>query len=383
MTLYPGYVEPKFLPRAQLQQLIDTLIDAGHHVYGPQQRDDAIIYAPLKTTTELPLGIEDHHAPGSYRLTNNGSQHWFDWVSTPQGIKPLLFKPRETLWRATRDATGTIHFKDPDSNVEKIAVIGVRSCDLAALKLQDQHFLSVEHTPDPFYAERRRNLFLVAINCTRAADTCFCVSSGDGPKCNAPNRAQIFDIAMTELDSGFVITTGSTPGQHIIDQLTLNSADEAQLNEAAQREANATLQQRAVPSQNMRDTLFGALDHPQWDEIASRCLSCGNCTAVCPSCFCYSEKSEPQLDGSSSEQRREWDSCFTQGHSYMHGTTVRHDTKLRYRQWLTHKFAGWHDQYGRSGCSGCGRCITWCPPGIDIIAELTILNSDKGDAGDA
>ncbi len=371
-------LSPQLLPRTQLQQLIDALIATGHQVYGPQIRDSAIIYAPLQTVTELPQGVEDHHAPGSYHLTNNGSQHWFDWVSTPQGIKPLLFKPRETLWRATRDATGTVHFKDPENNVEKIAVIGVRSCDLAALKLQDQHFLPIKHAPDPFYAARRRNLFIIAINCSRAADTCFCISTGDGPQCTSD-----FDIAMTELDSGFVITTGSRQGQNMIDQLALSSADEVQLNEATQRQANATKQQRAVPSQNMRDTLFSALDHPQWDDIASRCLSCGNCTAVCPSCFCYSEKSEPQLDGTHSEQLREWDSCFTQGHSYMHGTTIRHDTKLRYRQWLTHKFAGWHDQYDRSGCTGCGRCITWCPPGIDIIAELTHLNNDKGDVDDA
>jgi sulfhydrogenase subunit beta (sulfur reductase) len=369
---------PQFLPREQFQQLLDTLHHNGHKVYGPQVRDDAIIYAPLKTTADLPQGIEDHHAPGNYRLKDNGSQHWFDSASTPQGIKPLLFKPRETLWRATRDAMGAVHFKDPENDAEKIAIIGARACDLAALKLQDQHFLSIENTPDPFYAARRHNLFIIAINCTRAVDTCFCSSTGDGPKCHDG-----FDIVMTELDHGFVVASGSQQGQQLIKQLALTDADEQQLSEATQREANATQQQRSVPSQNMRDTLFNALDHPQWDDIASRCLSCGNCTSVCPSCFCYSEHAEPTLDGSITEQLREWDSCFTQGHSYMHGITVRHDTKLRYRQWLTHKFAGWHDQYGRSGCTGCGRCITWCPPGIDITQELAILSKPEEKRDDA
>jgi sulfhydrogenase subunit beta (sulfur reductase) len=369
---------PQFLPREQFQQLLDTLHHNGHKVYGPQVRDDAIIYAPLKTTADLPQGIEDHHAPGNYRLKDNGSQHWFDSASTPQGIKPLLFKPRETLWRATRDAMGAVHFKDPENDAEKIAIIGARACDLAALKLQDQHFLSIENTPDPFYAARRHNLFIIAINCTRAVDTCFCSSTGDGPKCHDG-----FDIVMTELDHGFVVASGSQQGQQLIKQLALTDADEQQLSEATQREANATQQQRSVPSQNMRDTLFNALDHPQWDDIASRCLSCGNCTSVCPSCFCYSEHAEPTLDGSITEQLREWDSCFTQGHSYMHGITVRHDTKLRYRQWLTHKFAGWHDQFGRSGCTGCGRCITWCPPGIDITQELAILSKAEEKRDDA
>ncbi len=371
-------LSPQFLPRDQLQRLLDGLHQAGHKTYGPQLCDGAIVYAPLNTVEELPQGVEDHHAPGSYRLKENGSQRWFDWVSTPQGIKPLLFKPREILWRATRDATGAIHFKNPENSTEKVAIIGARACDLAALALQDRHFLSIEQTPDPFYAERRRHLFIIAINCTRAADTCFCVSCGDGPKCEHG-----FDIAMTEIEHGFIIVSGSLQGKQFIKPLALNSADPAQLDEAAQREANATQQQRAVPSQNMRETLFNALDHPQWDDIASRCLSCGNCTAVCPSCFCYSEQAAPQLDGNSTEQLREWDSCFTQGHSYMHGITLRNDTRLRYRQWLTHKFASWHDQQGRSGCTGCGRCISWCPAGIDIIEELTILSDNRGVADDA
>ncbi len=370
---------PHFLPRDQLQQLFDNLQRSGHQIYGPQVRDGAIVYAPLKSTSALPQGVEDHHAPASYRLINNGSEHWFDWVSTAQGVKPLLFRPRETLWRATRDTTGAPHFEDPANSTEKLAIIGLRACDLAALRLQDRHFLSVNHSPDPFYAARRQHLFIIAINCTRAVESCFCSSTGDGPRCD-PTAG--FDIAMTELDSGFVITSATPQGRQVTKPLTLRSASKAECDEAAQHEANATRQVRAVPSQNMRDTLFNALDHPQWDKIASRCLSCGNCTSVCPSCFCYSEQSEAELDGSSSEQQREWDSCFTPGHSYMHGITLRHDTRLRYRQWLTHKFAGWHDQYGRSGCTGCGRCITWCPPGIDLTAELAILNRAGGETDD-
>jgi len=370
----------QFLPHDQLQQLLDALHHAGYQVHGPRASDGAISYAPLEGVETLPQGIEDHHAPGSYRLQQNGSNHFFDWVSTPQGIKPLLFKPRETLWRAERDERGAVRFLDPQNRAEKIAIIGVRNCDLAALKLQDQHFLSVEHTPDPFYAERRRSLFMVAINCTRAAATCFCDSSGDGPKCHDG-----FDIAMTELDSGFVLASSSTAGEHIIKLLALDDATDEQRHEALQREDGAREQMRTVPSNDLRDPLLAALDHPQWDTIAGRCLSCGNCTAVCPSCFCYSEHAEPTLDGTISEQLREWDSCFTQGHSYLHGITLRNDTKLRYRQWLTHKFATWHDQYGRAGCSGCGRCISWCPVGIDITAELTILcESEAGrDGGSA
>jgi len=115
------------------------------------------------------------------------------------------------------------------------------------------------------------------------------------------------------------------------------------------------------------------LDNDAWHDIAARCLSCGNCTLVCPTCFCHSENDVAELDGKTSSHYRDWDSCFSQGHSYIHGITIRSETSQRYRQWLTHKFASWHDQYGRSGCVGCGRCITWCPVGIDVTESITQL----------
>ena len=135
------------------------------------------------------------------------------------------------------------------------------------------------------------------------------------------------------------------------------------MQEAAQQ------QTRSLPSHNLRDALFANLEHPRWEDVAERCLSCGNCTSVCPTCFCHSETDETALDGDHSLHARQWDSCFTQGHSYIHGMTIRADTRTRYRQWLTHKLGSWHDQYGRSGCVGCGRCIAWCPVGIDITAR--------------
>ncbi|MGA7799412.1 MAG: 4Fe-4S dicluster domain-containing protein, partial [Gammaproteobacteria bacterium] len=132
-------------------------------------------------------------------------------------------------------------------------------------------------------------------------------------------------------------------------------------------------QTRALPGRNLRAALFANLDHPRWDDVAARCLACGNCTLVCPTCFCHREADQPALDGTASTHVREWDSCFSAGHSALHGFNVRPETRQRYRQWLTHKLGSWHDQFGRSGCVGCGRCITWCPVGIDITEEATAL----------
>ena len=136
------------------------------------------------------------------------------------------------------------------------------------------------------------------------------------------------------------------------------------------------MQTKRMPKNNARelkDILMNNLKHPRWDEVADRCLSCGNCTMVCPTCFCHHEKETIALDTSSSEHTREWDSCFSSGHSYIHGKVVRDETKYRYRQWLTHKVATWWEQFDTSGCVGCGRCISWCPVGIDITEEVAAI----------
>jgi ferredoxin len=247
-------------------------------------------------------------------------------------------------------------------------VIGVRACDLAALDLQDRHFLA-EGAVDGWYAARRRQLLLVAVNCTRPATTCFCASTGDGPVARAG-----YDLVLDELDEGFLVAAGSATGQRIVARLSVLPASAAQRQVAIDATTRAAAgQTRALPAHNLQALLFGNLDHPRWEVVATRCLSCGNCTSVCPTCFCYREAEQPALDAARSSHLREWDSCFSQGHSYIHDFTIRSTTRLRYRQWLTHKLGSWHEQYGRSGCVGCGRCITWCPTGIDITAEVAVI----------
>ncbi|MGW8248832.1 MAG: 4Fe-4S dicluster domain-containing protein [Acidiferrobacterales bacterium] len=361
-------METGFLPRADLQKLLEALQQAGYHCIGPQLRDGTIVYDTLANVGQLPQGVRDRQTPGAYQLDPSDSPRRFHWANGPQALKPLLFAPREILWRAERTADHGVRFIDHQESLSPLAVIGVRACDLAALKLQDQHFLDGS-IADPYYAARRENLFLVAVHCTAPADTCFCVSTGDGPRAERD-----FDIALHELDDGYLVQAGSERGSEIFAKLALTGATDEQ-QQAADDELDAAEKQqsRNLPSRNLRDTLFANLAHPQWDKVAERCLSCGNCTSVCPTCFCHSEFDNAVLSNAESEHVREWDSCFTQGHSYIHGVTIRADTAKRYRQWLTHKLGSWHDQYGRSGCVGCGRCITWCPVGIDLTEEATAI----------
>ncbi|MCB1724257.1 MAG: 4Fe-4S dicluster domain-containing protein [Gammaproteobacteria bacterium] len=361
-TLAAGY-----LPRTELQRLLDALVSTGYRCVGPRVRDGAIQYLPLDRADEFPVGVRDHQEPGSYRVEVVDDERCFAWANGPQALKPLTFAPDEVLWQFSADASD-LSFTTPTRAHPMTAVIGVRGCDLAALRLQEAHFLAPGNR-DPAYAARREALFLVGVDCSHPAATCFCTSTGDGPSLGSG-----YDLALTELDDGFLVWRGSRLADAVLATLDLPPADAQLLRRAKDQQAQAAAaQQRRMPAPQRLMGLMQRLDHAQWDDVAARCLGCGNCTAVCPSCFCSSHRAEPALDGLSGSQVRSWDSCFTLEHSTMHGRPVRADIRTRYRQWLTHKLAGWQSQYGRSGCVGCGRCITWCPVGIDLTAEAAAL----------
>ncbi len=361
-----------WLKRGQLQRLFDSLGQAGYRCVAPTVRDGAIQYLPVSDVTQLPAGVHDRQAPGSYRLDAVDDQRLFAWANGPQALKPLTFAPEEPLWRARRSA-GQLQFEPLDPVPEPTAVIGVRACDLAALRLQEVHFLDGLGADVAFRA-RRDALLLVGIECSHPADTCFCAATGDGPGLSGG-----FDVGLSELDTGFVVWSGSARGAAVVATLALPAATPEQGQAAEQQRLDAAAAQtRSLPDGALRERLFDRLNHAGWDAVAARCLACGNCTAVCPTCFCASYAARPSLDGTTAEQVRAWDSCFSHGHSVLHGRPVRADTCHRYRQWLTHKLAGWHDQYGRSGCVGCGRCITWCPVGIDLTVEAAAIAGSRG-----
>jgi Fe-S-cluster-containing hydrogenase component 2 len=140
-------------------------------------------------------------------------------------------------------------------------------------------------------------------------------------------------------------------------------------------ERTASRMGRSLQTEGIKALLQNNPNHPRWADAAKRCLSCGNCTMVCPTCFCTTVDDHSDLTGASATRVRKWDSCFTLDFSYIHGGAVRQSGSARYRQWMTHKLASWYDQFGTSGCVGCGRCITWCPTGIDITAEAAAMRN--------
>jgi formate hydrogenlyase subunit 6/NADH:ubiquinone oxidoreductase subunit I len=249
-------------------------------------------------------------------------------------------------------------------------MLGIRPCDLAALQICDDIFCHTNRCEsDVYYTSVRRQMMIVVVNCTRPGGTCFCASMGTGPA--ARNG---FDLAMTELRAGFVVRIGSARGARIAATLDVREPSTAELELADVRleQARDHMGRRLDPQQ-ARDVLGANLDHPQWDDLAKRCLACGNCTMVCPTCFCSGVMDSNDLTGGGVTRTRTWDSCFMHQFSYTTAGPVRSSIRARYRHWLRHKLSTWWDQFGCSGCVGCGRCITWCPARIDLTQEVAAI----------
>ena len=363
-----------------LGQLLEALQRRGYRLLGPTVRDGAIVYNEISSVQELPIGWTDRQEAGTYRLQNREDGAIFGYSVGPHSWKRYLHPPVLRLWRA---GGGKESFQ-PEADVEtpeKTALIGVRSCELHAIAIQDRVFLGDLYV-DPHYKARREGLFIVAVNCAQASGTCFCASMGTGPEVT-----EGFDVCLTEVLEGshyFVARAGTRAGEEVLSEVPHREATGGE-EEAARRVVAQAAEQmgRSMDTVGLKELLYANLEHPRWEEVAQRCLSCGNCTMVCPTCFCTAVEDVTDLAGMSeagvAERWRRWDSCFTTDFSYIHGGSVRASPKARYRQWLTHKLASWQDQFGTSGCVGCGRCITWCPVGIDITEEVRSMRGNPGN----
>ena len=362
-----------------LDALLLALAATGYQVIGPTVRDHAVVLDEIESTDDLPHGWGDEQDGGTYRLRRRKDQAFFGWAVGAHSWKPYLFPAQVRLFSATRDEAG-FRVDEERETVLRRAFFGVRSCDLHAIAIQDRVFLEGER-PDPHYARRREGLLLIAVNCSDPAATCFCTSMGTGPRASGG-----CDLALTELlDDGehrFVVEVGSERGADIVRTIPSRATHGAELDAAVEVTVRAAGRiTRSVDTDGIRDLLAANLEHPRWDDVAERCLACTNCTLVCPTCFCSTVEDHSDLTGQHAERSRRWDSCFTLDHSYLHGGSVRQAHRARYRQWLTHKVGTWIDQFDSSGCVGCGRCITWCPVGIDLTAELAALRAEPGGTG--
>jgi sulfhydrogenase subunit beta (sulfur reductase) len=364
--------------RDQFAQLLTTLRAQGYHVIGPTIREEAIVYDTITEPEDLPIGYTDEQGGGHYRLKKREDKALFGYAVGPHSWKKFLHPPLIRLWQAKRTGKNMQISTEEQHNQTSYAFIGVRSCEIHAIQIQDNVFLRNDYI-DPIYQERRQGLFIVAINCGQAGGTCFCTSMQTGPQVTTG-----YDIALTEIidEQGhyFVAQSGTAQGAEVMSTLTHRPATADDLTKAEQIVANTAQhmgRQMVVSPIEMKGLLTRNLEHPRWNDVAQRCLSCTNCTMACPTCFCTTVEDVTDLKDEQTARVRKWDSCFTVDFSYVSGGSVRTSPRSRYRQWMTHKLSTWFEQFGSSGCVGCGRCITWCPVGIDITAEVRAIHESE------
>lgn len=352
----------------QLDELLNHLRVDGYQTIGPTLGDGAIVYDEVASVQDLPRGYTDEQEAGSYRLRDN-AQGYFAYTTGVQSWKQYLHPPRQQLWAAAKDDNG-LRILPNTAPPRKYAFLGVRACELWAIETQDKVFLDGPFV-NPNYHAQRRQAFVIVVQCTRAGGTCFCTSMGTGPAAAAG-----FDIALTEFaeEEIFLAETGSERGAAMVKKLGCQSAAVELADRARERYAAAASQMgRHLEGSGLAEDLAKTYGSGHWEQVARRCLACANCTMVCPTCFCTTVEDTVSLTGDHAGRWQRWDSCFTGDFSYIHGGAVRKSTAARYRQWLLHKLSTWHEQFGQSGCVGCGRCITWCPVGIDITEEAQAL----------
>ncbi len=372
--------ESAVLDRQNFDHLFHALRSRGYEVVGPTVREGAIVYDRLSSAGDLPSGWTDEQEGGKYRLKRRKDEALFGYVVGPHSWKKFLFPQVQRLWQARREENGfQVVSESPEP--PRYAFLGVRSCELHAIEVQDKVFLNGSYV-DPGYKARRENLFMIAVNCGQAGGTCFCVSMNTGPKATAG-----YDLALTEVLQGgqhyFVVDVGTERGSEVLKEVPHRPVDDAERRTADRIVSETALHMgRTMETHGIKELLYANSEHPRWDNVASRCLTCANCTMVCPTCFCSTVEDVTDLSGEHAERWRKWDSCFTMDFSYIHGGSVRATAKSRYRQWMTHKLATWIDQFGTSGCVGCGRCITWCPVGIDITEEVQAIRETPSAGGD-
>lgn len=356
--------------KAELNTILSNLKESGYITIGPRVKNESLVYESIEQLEDLPRGYTTEQKPGHIRLFQGRHSRYFDVIPGAHSWKQFLFPSRVELFELRKTGKGW-ETTTGQAEVPNYAFIGVRACELAAIQIQDGIFMREDFT-DPIYQSRRGRVFIMSVNCTHPVDTCFCTSMNTGPQVK-----QGFDLNITELDDVFVLTIGSELARRLLVGVPYEDASGYILTNVDHKLEHARQQmRRKLDTEDLPQLILDNLDHPYWNEIGKRCLSCTSCTQVCPTCFCWDTVDEMSLDGKTTRRERVWDSCFNPGYSYQAGGNTRPTIYSRYRQWLSHKLGTWKQQFGTFGCVGCGRCITWCPAEIDLTEEIAALRNE-------
>ena len=333
-----------------LYRWVDALVDR-FRVLGPvAAKRGQYVFAPLDRSAQLAL----------------------DYGTTMIGPRSFIYPSVQPLLRIDRE-TNTYETIDPGPARTQL-IFALHPCDMHAITVLDRTFLGPNK--DFYYAKRRRETYTVVLNCNRACDQGFCASMHAGPFLRLTAG---FDIAMTALDGEYLLEAGSKRGQALIETAPgLKKTRRARLYEKSQLEQQAAASfTKSLETEGLPELLMRTFEHPVYKEVAdARCLGCSNCVMVCPTCFCYKVVDRVDFGPRIVERSRQWDACQDYGFAEVHAGNFRQPQQARLRQFLTHKLCTWVEQYGCLGCIGCGRCMTWCPTGIDITEMAKEIRRD-------
>lgn len=355
------------IKKADLKRFIENL-KRSFILIGPSVESGVITLKEIDFN-DIPAGCRDSQSPGHYRL-HRGDSDIFSFSNGPDSFKRFIFPPVTEVFSFKRMKRGLTITRPFDKDLP-FAFFGMRACDIYALKIFKKVFSGLDN-PDAFL---RKDFFVIGLNCLYPVENCFCSSLGTGP--------EIKDgcgMVITELRGYLLVESGEEHGEFLEGIGWEVATDEDLREKELVVERCRTMIKKYVNTKDLPLRIYRNSEHPRWSHVSERCLACGNCTQVCPTCFCNSTFDSLHIsslkrtsDGVSGKRIRTWDSCFSINFARVHGGNFRPSRRARYRHWLSHKFGYWIDQFGVIGCVGCGRCITWCPVGIDLTEELRAL----------
>jgi len=346
-----------------LRALFDAVKNYVSVVVGYRVSGDAVGFGPVESLESLPLGLEDSQAPGAYRLSRGSSGFFRHSHASP---KYWLHLPVQEVFTVLEDYAVDIARYDTYS----AALFGIKPCDLVSMEVLDR----ILKNDDSYWSRRSKIELVVVEECTVPGATCFCGSIGTGPSASTG-----FDIAYARLSNGIIFKYGSEKGLRILEKLELTEVSEEDVAEYERAIARAGELTRYLPppSEISKSLERSVSDTSFWKEVSSRCVGCTNCNMVCPTCFCT--EFVDQIEPSGRAKRvRQWFGCLSHTYGQVAGTHYRPELYMRYRHFVLHKFLFYPKQVGLVGCVGCGRCITWCPVGIDLREVVSKVVSRYG-----
>jgi sulfhydrogenase subunit beta (sulfur reductase) len=301
--------------------------------------------------------------PGMFTLQalEDPSEARPDALRTVIPFKKLLLAPSFAMMRGRFAGAGGVETGSPGDGRGPQVFFGAHACDVHALKILDLLYLS--HYIDPYYAANRERLLVVAYGCW-PDDKCFCDSVGTSTADDG------FDLALTPLDGRFLVTVGSSKGDDLVracrDLFEPATSDDIRDYLARHRSRNDAFQLELEVA-DLPYVLEMKKEDPVWDELARKCLCCGSCSMVCPTCSCFNVADRVEEDGTASRVRT-WDSCLYRDYALVAGGhNFRADRGDRVRTRYYHKQEAFVREFGMPSCVGCGRCIENCPTGIHVV----------------